>query len=144
MKANGPHRILLELVILGGLTIVLAGCAAAPGGPPEAPRADAPDLVALHDAKSPAFDKNCLGCHSNIMTRATLNPRFKEAHAAMVPFAPGYDAKVGVTNETCTSCHGKVDLVHQSGGQIRKNVDMASCGVCHGKSGPASKKFYAN
>ncbi len=144
MKANGPHRILLGLVILGGITLALAGCAGAPGVAPGPPRADAPDLVALHDAKSPVFDKNCLGCHSDIMTRDTLNPRFKEAHAAMVPFAPGYDPKVGVTNETCASCHGKVDLVQHSGAQIRKNADVGSCAVCHSKAGPASKKFYAN
>ncbi len=144
MKTNGSFERLLGLTLVGGLALVLAGCVVAPGVAPGAPRADAPDLVALHDAKSPAYDKNCLSCHGDIMTRTTLNPKFKEAHAAMVPFAPGYDAKVGVTNGTCTSCHGKVDLLLHSGEQIRKNADVASCGACHGKSGPSSKKFYAN
>ncbi len=144
MKAHGSYWRLIGLTLLGGLGLVLAGCVVAPGVAPGPPRADVPDLVALHDAKSPSFNKNCLSCHGDIMKRTTLNPKITEAHAAMLPFAPGYDAKVGVTNETCTSCHGKVDLVQHSGEQIRKNADVASCGACHGKSGPSSKKFYAN
>ncbi|OGC00608.1 MAG: hypothetical protein A3G35_10210 [candidate division NC10 bacterium RIFCSPLOWO2_12_FULL_66_18] len=144
MKAHGSRRRLFGPTLLGGLALVLAGCVVAPGVAPGPPRADAPDLVALHDAKSPSFNKNCLSCHGDIMTRTTLNPKFKEAHAAMVPFAPAYDEKAGVTNETCTSCHGRVDLVQHSGEQLRKNADVASCGACHSKSGPSSKKFYAN
>lgn len=144
MKPDRWYARLFVLTLLGGLALVLTGCVVAPGVAPGPPRADVPDLVALHDAKSPAYNKNCLNCHGDIMKRTTLNPKFKEAHAAMVPFAPGYDAKAGVTNETCTSCHGKVDLLQHSGEQIRKNADVASCGACHGKSGPSSKKFYAN
>lgn len=144
MKANWSYRRLFGLTAVGGLAVVLAGCVVAPGVAPGPPRADAPDLVALHNAKSPSYDKNCLSCHGDIMTRTTLNPKIKEAHAAMVPFAPGYDEKVGVTNETCTSCHSRVDLLQHSGEQIRKNADVASCGACHSKSGPSSKKFYAN
>lgn len=144
MKPERWYARLFVLTLLGGLALVLSGCVVAPGVAPGPPRADVPDLVALHDAKSPAYNKDCLSCHGDIMKRTTLNPKFKEAHAAMVPFAPGYDAKVGVTNETCTSCHGKVDLLQHSGEQIRKNADVASCGACHGKSGPSSKKFYAN
>ncbi len=144
MKSRGPFGRLFGLTPAGGLALILAGCVVAPGAAPGPPRADAPDLVALHDAKSPSFDKNCLGCHGNIMQRTTLNPKIKEAHAAMLPFAPAYDAKVGVTNDVCISCHGKVDLLQHSGEQIRKNVDVASCAACHGKSGLSSKKFYAN
>ncbi len=144
MKAIGSHGMRLGLILLGGLGLVVVGCSLGPSVAPGPPRADAPNLAALHDAKSLAYDKNCLSCHGDIMARTTLNPKLKEAHAAMIPFAPGYDAKVGVTNETCTSCHGRVDLVQHSGEQIRKNADVASCGGCHGKSGPASKKFYAN
>jgi hypothetical protein len=144
MKTKGSFKRLFGLTLASGLALGLVGCAVTPGVAPGPPQADAPDLVALHDAKSPTYNKNCLSCHGDIMTRTTLNPKFKEAHAAMVPFTPGYDAKVGVTNETCTSCHGKVDLVQHSGEQIRKNADVASCGACHTKSGPSSKKFYAN
>ena len=144
MKANGPHKTLLSVILLSGLTLVLAGCAGAPGVVPGPPRADAPNLVAIHDLKSPSLNKNCLGCHWDIMVRPTLNPLFKEAHGAMIPFTPGYDPKVGVTNETCAACHGSVDLVQHSGEQIRKNASVASCALCHSKNGPSSKKFYAN
>ena len=144
MRRDGSHGIFFSLILLGGVGLVVVGCALAPGVAPGPPRADAPDLVALHDAKSPAFNKDCLGCHSQIMTRTTLNPKFKEAHAAMIPFAPAYDPKAGVTNEVCIYCHGRVDLVQHSGEQIRKNADVASCAACHGKSGSANKKFYAN
>ncbi len=144
MKTHTSFRRLLGLTVAAGLVLVLAGCAAAPGVTPGPPRAVAPDLVALHDAKSPSFDKNCLSCHGDIMKRTTLNPKFKEAHAAMIPFAPAYDAKAGVTNEVCISCHGRVDLVQHSGEQIRKNADVGSCAACHGKSGSATRKFYAN
>ncbi len=144
MKSHGSFRTLVGLTLAGGLALVLAGCVVAPGVAPGPLRADAPDLAALHNAKSPAYNKNCLSCHGDIMQRTTLNSKIKEAHAAMVPFAPGYDAKVGVTNETCASCHGRVDLVQHSGEQIRKNADVASCGACHSKSGPSSKKFYGN
>lgn len=145
MKPNRWHTPLVTPgILLSGLILVSGGCAGTPGVAPGPPRADAPDLVALHDAKSPAYDKNCLGCHGDIMMRTTLNPKFKEAHAAMIPFAPGYDARAGVTNETCVACHAKVDLVQHSGAQIRKNADVGSCAVCHSKAGPASKKFYAN
>jgi nitrate reductase cytochrome c-type subunit len=144
MKAIRPHGTFIGSTLLGGLVLALAGCALAPSVAPGPPRGDSPNLVALHDAKSPSFNRNCLSCHGKMMDRATLNPKIKEAHAAMIPFAAGYDVKVGVTNETCASCHGKVDLVQHSGEQIRKNADVASCAACHGKSGPASKKFYAN
>jgi len=144
MRIDNLSSALLGLFAVAGLALAGAACARAPAIAPGPPRADAPDLVALHDASSPAYDKNCLACHGDIMARTTLDPRFKEAHAAMVPFAPGYDQKAGVTNENCVSCHARVDIVQHSGMQIRKNADVGSCGVCHSKAGPASRKFYAN
>ena len=144
MRRDGSRGLFFSLILLGGVGLIVIGCALAPGVAPGPPRADAPDLVALHDATSLAFNKDCLGCHSGIMTRTTLNPKFKEAHAAMIPFAPAYDPKTGVTNEVCISCHGRMDLVQHSGEQLRKNADVASCAVCHSKSGQSSKTFYAN
>lgn len=132
-------------ILLGGILLVATGCAPLPpsgaGGPP---RAEGPDLVAVHFAGAPQLSAPCLSCHGDIMKRTTLNPKFKEAHAAMIPFWPEYDAKVGVTDATCVSCHTKVDVVQHSGLQIRKNVEVASCEGCHGKTGPAKRKFYAN
>ncbi len=147
--ANAETKRRRALVATGTLAAVvvlaLAGCAAAPpareAGPP---RADARDLVAIHTVGSPQHSKACLDCHGDIMKRPTLDPKVKEAHAAMVPFMPDYDAKTGVTNGNCVACHTRVDLVQHSGTQIRKNADVAACESCHGKRGASSKKFYAN
>ncbi len=145
MKANSFCRTLIGLALIGGLAGALTAYAAGvPGVSPGPLRADAPDLIAIHDASSPSFNKNCLSCHGDIMKRTTLNRKFKEAHAAMVPFTPGYNAKVGVTSEVCASCHARMDLLQHSGAQIRKNANVSLCAACHSKSGPSSKKFYAN
>lgn len=126
------------------VAMALAGCAAAPpareAGPP---RGDGLDLVAVHTPGSPGFDGACLGCHDDVMKRTTLGPTIKDAHAAMVPFAPDYDAKVGVTNATCVSCHARVDVIQHSAAHIRRNVDVTSCEGCHAMGGTASKTFYA-
>ena len=137
--ANPRWLILLLAVAVGG-----AGCVAAPPGRGAGPpRADSRDLAAVHTAGSPDFNRQCLGCHADIMKRTTLKPGVKEAHAAMIPFLPDFDAKVGVTNNNCQSCHARVDVVQHSGMQIRKNSDPSSCAACHGKSGAANRKFYA-
>lgn len=130
-----------------GFLVALAVAAAACSGPagPEAgpPRADAIDLAAVHNPDSPQFRGTCLGCHADLMTRPTLKPAVKNAHAAMVPQMPDYDAKTGVTNDNCRSCHARVDVVQHSGMQIRKNTDPSACAACHGKNGPANRRFYA-
>lgn len=144
MKPGRFSRTMIGLMLIGGLAAVFTGYVKAASVLPGPPRADAPDLVTLHDARSPSFNKNCLSCHGDIMRKTTLNKKFKEAHAAMVPFVPGYDVKVGVTSKVCVSCHGKVDLVQHSGEQIRKNASVSGCAACHGKSGVSSKQFYAN
>lgn len=134
-----------RFIVLAGVVSALAGCAGAPPGREVGPpRTDGLDLVAIHTAGAPQLSAPCLGCHGDIMKRTTLNPRIKEAHAAMIPFLPEYDAKVGVTNATCVSCHARVDVVQHSAALIRKNVDVGACESCHGKSGPAKKTFYAN
>ena len=131
-------------MVASAIALVAAGCALAPArreaGPP---KMASPNLAAIHDASSPEFNRACLNCHADVMRRTTLSPRFKEAHAAMIPFLPDYDAKAGVTNENCVSCHARVDVVQHSGMQIRKNSDVSACEGCHGKTGPASKRFYA-
>lgn len=142
-----PRRVpvMARCVTAAALLLVAAGCALAPAAREAgAPRGDGPDLVAIHDPASPAFDRRCLGCHADVMRRRTLRPDVKEAHAAMIPFLPDYDTKAGVTNETCRSCHATVDVVQRSGAHIRRNTEVTGCEGCHGKTGPASRKFYAN
>ncbi len=143
MRARATWH-LTGLILIVGSAFAAVGCARAlPGREGGPPRAGSVNLEAIHTAGSPQFDKACLGCHGDIMKRPTLNPKVKEAHAAMVPFAPDYDPKVGVTDQVCVSCHAKVDVIQHSGMHIRKNSDVALCEGCHGKTGMASKKFYA-
>ena len=139
---RGAH--LLGVMIIAAVVLALSGCAAAPPGREAGPpRADSRDLAALHDAGSPQFSGQCLACHGDIVKRTTLKPGIMEAHAVMIPSMPDYDAKSGVTSANCRSCHTRVDVVQHSGVQIRKNSDPSSCAACHGKSGVAAKKFYA-
>jgi hypothetical protein len=144
MNANAFRKSLAGLMLVGALALlssrydVFASEVAAPL------RTSAPDLVAIHDAGSPSFNKKCLACHQDVMKQETLDKRIKNAHAAMVPFAPGYDYKRGPTNEVCISCHAKTDVLQHSAAQLRRNVSVSLCAACHNKAGPSSKKFYAN
>ncbi len=132
------------VTLVVALALIVVGCARAPGASDaRPPQADALDLAALHIPDSPQFRGTCLGCHADIMKRTTLKPGVKEAHAAMIPFMPDFDEKVGVTNDNCRSCHTNVDIVQHSGVLIRKNSDPSSCAACHGKNGAATKTFYA-
>jgi hypothetical protein len=143
MQASGGGH-MTRAIVITGILLALTGCAAAPAGRDAGPpRANAVDLAAVHNPDLPQFRGTCLGCHADIMKRTTLKPGVKDAHAAMIPFLPDYDTKAGVTNDNCRSCHAKVDVVQHSGVQIRKNTDPSSCAACHGKSGAATRKFYA-
>jgi hypothetical protein len=144
MKADGFRNSLTGLMLVTALALLSSRIGVSASETDGPLRATAPDLVAVHDADSSSFNKNCLSCHQDVMNRGTLNSKIKNAHAAMVPFAPGYDYKRGATNEVCISCHTKTDLLQHSGAQIRKNVSVSTCTTCHNKSGPSSKKFYAN
>ena len=142
MTAAALRKALMGLILIGGLALVVGEKGAAQSDGPL--RTNTPDLTAIHDSNSSSFNKNCLQCHRDVMTRATLDSKIKNAHAAMVPFAPGYDAKRGATNEVCLVCHTKTDVLQHSATQLRKNVDPSLCAACHNKSGLSSKKFYAN
>lgn len=144
MKADGLRNFLTALMLVGAVALLSSRIGVAAPDVDGPLRATASDLVAIHDADSPSFNKNCLKCHADVMKRATLDKKIKNAHAAMVPFMPGYNAKRGATNENCISCHTKTDVLQHSAAQIRKNVSSAQCAACHNKAGPASKKFYAN
>jgi hypothetical protein len=99
------------------------------------------NLVALHKATSPRYDRDCLKCHADVLTRKTLDPQFAEVHTAMLPYTPGYDPVVGVRNTNCIWCHATVDLSpNRSAGAIRRQVDPEKCRMCHGPG--SSKPFY--
>jgi hypothetical protein len=77
-----------------------------------------------------------LVCHSDIAAQETLNSAYDEAHKEMLEFTPGND-----TRSKCLYCHQDVDLLQHSAGNLRKNVAVEVCDVCHGPNGPG-KQFY--
>ncbi len=141
MRSSKLRTTLVGMLLAAAASLITAGLGAASEQPARL-RANTPDLSAIHDANSASFNKNCLKCHADVMKRRTLDRKIKNAHAAMLPFAPGY--KKEATNEVCISCHSKVDVVQHSAAQIRRNVSASMCAACHGRSGQSSKKFYAN
>ncbi len=104
-------------------------------------QSSAPDISAIHNPTSGSFNKNCIGCHSEVMPRRTADKNVKNAHAVMLPFVSGSKR---ASNEVCVSCHTSTDVQQQSAAQLRRNVSVSSCATCHGASGSSSKKFYAN
>lgn len=94
------------------------------------------NLLAIHDVASSSYNGDCLSCHSGVLTEQTQDPRILSFHQAMLPFTPGYNPRRGPSNDTCVQCHRHVDLVMDSAGALRKQVDPALCALCHGPSGP--------
>jgi hypothetical protein len=101
------------------------------------------NIVAIHDSSSKQYDKDCIECHASVHTEESLDPTIPPAHLAMFDFAPG---KPG-DKKQCVWCHRSVDLTQAtqtegiSKGNLRKRVDTALCGLCHGPSGPGPQ-FY--
>lgn len=94
------------------------------------------NLLSLHDRNSRQYEKHCLECHTDVLTRQSLDPSIPTVHVAMNPFVPGKNAE-----ERCAWCHRSVDLVQKSTGNLRKHVDADLCTLCHGPAGPGPK-FY--
>lgn len=87
------------------------------------------NLVALHDRNSRQYDDNCLDCHAGVTTATSLAPDIEAAHPVMLSSTPGED-----TEEKCVFCHRSVDLMQFSAGNLRRQVDVTLCSVCHGPS----------
>lgn len=99
-------------------------------------------LIALHDARSPRYDQNCLssGCHAGLFNRVTLKPKIREAHQIV--------ETMGITATNCRFCHESVEIVRGmrngrgNAGTIGKNVNVAfRCAACHGAA-PIAKPLY--
>lgn len=99
------------------------------------------NFIALHDRNSSRYDKDCTECHADIFSEQSLNPNIAAAHKAMRPFVPGKN-----DNDRCAWCHKTVDLLQKSAGNIRRNVDVMLCAICHGPFDrslqPRPKQFY--
>lgn len=106
---------------------------------------DGDSFTALHDWNSSQYEDECLACHSEILSRQSLDPGIHPAHLTMLPFVPGEDEE-----DTCVFCHRGVDLVQgtqrieQSTGNIRRHVDVAVCTLCHapGRAGSSGLQLY--
>ena len=95
------------------------------------------NYYALHDINSPQYRDDCLSCHSDILTEEALDPLVPTAHNAMLPETPG-----DTVQEQCVFCHVGVDLMEFSAGNIRRQVKVETCQLCHGPSGPSTKQYY--
>ncbi|NOZ01609.1 MAG: hypothetical protein GXP54_06940 [Deltaproteobacteria bacterium] len=96
------------------------------------------NYVAVHDPEAPAYDADCLSCHTDQPDEASLDPdNYPGFHAKKLalPVIPG-----DTLNQKCLYCHPKVDLSGaQSAGNLRRNVDVSKCGACHSAG---EHKFY--
>ena len=99
-------------------------------------KADAANILAIHDRSSSDYDGNCLECHAGVLEEGSQDPRILSFHQAMIPYMPGYNPAHGPSNETCTQCHDQVDLLLDSSGGLRVRVNPELCALCHGPAGP--------
>lgn len=100
------------------------------------------NLNAIHDPHSRSYDSNCLGCHTDVLTRSTKDPRILTFHQAMLPYVPGYNARKGPQNVNCVMCHrDAIDFEQESGSSLRRTVSVDSCVYCHGRSGPGPNYY---
>ncbi|MBI4518524.1 MAG: hypothetical protein HY699_22225 [Deltaproteobacteria bacterium] len=93
------------------------------------------NVRALHTSGSSQYDANCLKCHADVLTEQSLNPQIPGPHPAMLLWVGG------ATNAACTFCHKAVDFDRASAANVRRNVDVQTCAICHGPSGPG-QQFY--
>jgi len=96
----------------------------------------AANIIAAHTRSSRQYNNNCTGCHSQVFSEQSLNPAIHTAHVTMRAFVPGKE-----DNRKCVFCHRSVDLLERSAGNLRRQVDVAVCALCHGP-GRATKTFY--
>lgn len=94
------------------------------------------NIIASHDRRSPQYNNKCTACHQDVLDEQSLNPSIRTAHLVMLPKTPGKS-----DSSKCSWCHRSVDLVQQSAGNLRRQVDVALCVLCHGTFG-LEKQFY--
>jgi len=108
-------------------------------GVPPPPLVEAVNLIAIHNSESLSYDNDCIKCHGDMTSEATLDPNIQGIHPFMMPFAPGYEGKI--TNELCVTCHISVDFVEESAGNLRRNVAVEQCVSCHTPAGPGKELY---
>ena len=86
--------------------------------------AEEQNLVDLHKNAAKLGNKECLGCHAQILTEVPLNKEYKMFHRVHL------ESKLE-TPKQCTDCHQSVDLRESSAASLRKEVDSQICAGCH-------------
>jgi hypothetical protein len=90
---------------------------------------------ALHNPRSPQYDRDCIKCHADVLEERSLDPSVRGAHPVMLPWVGGE------TNGACATCHRSVDFDNGSAANIRRNVDVEFCAACHSANGPGSPYY---
>jgi hypothetical protein len=100
-------------------------------------------LIAIHDAKSPRYNPDCLasGCHADIFNRTTLSRSIRAAHNIV--------ERMGLTATDCRYCHESTEIVRGirraergNAAKLGKQVDPGfRCYPCHGVSGPGKQLY---
>jgi hypothetical protein len=93
------------------------------------------NVRALHNPNSPAYDRGCLSCHADVLNEQSLDPAVGGIHPVMVPVLGD------ISNATCIRCHTSVDFDSGSAGDIRRNVGVDKCTLCH-RTAILGKQYY--
>jgi hypothetical protein len=94
------------------------------------------NIRALHAPSSAQYDRDCLSCHAEVLNEQTLSPEVPGIHPVMVSVLGE------VANTTCVECHTSVDLDGGSAGNVRRNVRVEKCALCHSVGYPGRKYYY--
>ena len=108
------------------------------GGDSDSGTTTSANIIAIHDRRSPQYEKDCTDCHKSILSEQSLNPSFSTAHVIMLPQTPGEN-----TDVKCRWCHQTVDLRQKSAGNLRRQVDVTLCALCHGSFGVETQFYQA-
>ena len=93
------------------------------------------NLAELHKNAGTMTNKQCLKCHSKILSEKTSNKKFKTMHRMHL------ESKLGAPKK-CVECHAAVDLRQGSAGALRKQVDPQICAGCHDGGMKGAKKLF--
>lgn len=99
--------------------------------------------IPIHDKNSSQYRTDCTNaaCHRNKLKETSLDSSIMTFHVLKV-LDPQFSRFFGkTTDKKCLYCHKNTDLAEYSAGNLRKNVDVSICYICHTK-GSIGKEFY--
>lgn len=99
--------------------------------------------IPIHDKNSDQYRSDCTNaaCHRNKLKETSLDSSIMTFHVLKV-LDPQFSRFFGkTTDKKCLYCHKNTDLAEYSAGNLRKNVDVSICYICHTK-GSIGKEFY--